>query len=66
MNKKEDMACALLSIYDYLTFIDNGADMTELNKETLTEMMFRKMEHHGVDLNKALNFTHLKPIKYEK
>lgn len=62
MNKQEridNMASALLSIYDSLKLADNGhLD----DSETLTEMMFRKMKAHGVDLNKELGFTHLKPV----
>jgi hypothetical protein len=31
--------------------------------ETLSEMMFRMMEGYGIDLNAALKFNHLAPIK---
>lgn len=63
---KYDMASCMLSILDYLKMQDNcvGQDnMLKLNNETLSKMMFRKMEGYGIDLNKELGFTHLKPIK---
>ena len=36
--------------------------MLDLNEETLSEMMFRKMKGYNIDLNKELGFTHLKPV----
>ena len=38
----------------------------ELGDETLSEMMFRKMEGYNIDLNKELGFTHLKPVTKPK
>ena len=58
--KKQDLLDCLLSIYDSLKLYDNGALSDD---ETLTEMMFRKMKAYGIDLNKELGFTHLKPVK---
>ena len=60
--KKQDLLDCLLSIYDSLKLYDNGALSDD---ETLTEMMFRKMKAYGIDLNKELGFTHLKPVKKE-
>lgn len=56
-----NMASCMLSILDSLKLYDLG--QLELGNETLSEMMFRKMEAYKVDLNKELEFTHLKPIK---
>ena len=56
-----NMASCMLSILDSLKLYDLG--QLELGDETLSEMMFRKMEAYKVDLNKELEFTHLKPIK---
>jgi hypothetical protein len=68
--KINKMACCLLEILDYLKLQDKcilgEKDMLELNDETLSEMMFRKMEANGIDLNKELGFNHLKPIKKNK
>jgi hypothetical protein len=61
--KLHNCASALLSIYDYLKLEDNNNNMRELNDETFTEMMFRKMKGYDVDLNELLGFTHLKPVK---
>ena len=65
-SKIHEMASCMLSILDYLKLQDKckegEPDMTELNDETLSEMMFRKMKAHNIDLNKELGFTHLKPI----
>ncbi len=65
-DKIHNMASCMLSILDYLKLQDKckegSKDMLELNDETLSEMMFRKMEGHGIDLNKELGFDHLKPI----
>jgi len=70
MKKIHNMASCMLSILDYLKLQDSCKpgedDMLKLNDETLSEMMFRKMEAHGIDLNKELNFTHLKPVKKNK
>jgi len=69
MTKDEEivnMASCMLSILDYLKLQDNctdGEDMLQTNDETLSEMMFRKMGGHNIDLNKELGFTHLKPVK---
>jgi hypothetical protein len=73
-NKKDEkihnMAACMLSILDYLKLQDkckNGdKDMLMLNNETLSEMMFRKMEGYGIDLNKELGFDHLKPVPNNK
>ena len=56
-----NMASCMLSILDILKLYDLG--QLELDDETLSEMMFRKMSAYNVDLNKELGFTHLKPIK---
>ena len=66
MNKEEkhNMAACLLSILDSLKLYDNNN--LELGDETLSEMMFRKMEGYNIDLNKELGFTHLKPITKNK
>ena len=60
-NKRVAMANCLLSILDTLKL----HDMNSLDEEyeTLSQMMFRKMDCYKIDLNKELNFTHLKPIK---
>ena len=60
MEKREDMAKCLLSILDTLKLYDTN--QLELGDETLSQIMFRKMESHNIDLNKELGFTHLKPI----
>ena len=60
--KAGNMASCMLSILDYLKLQDVNGDMTELNDETLSGMMFRKMNSMNIDLNKELGFTHLKPI----
>lgn len=68
--KIHKMACCLLEILDYLKLQDKRIpgekDMLELNNETLSEMMFRKMEANGINLNEELSFNHLKPIKKNK
>lgn len=73
MKKKEkihNMAACMLSILDYLKLQDNcepgSEDMLELNEETLSEMMFRKMKAYNIDLNKELGFDHLKPVESTK
>jgi hypothetical protein len=53
----------LLTLLDMLKLYDTGS--LDSSSETLSEMMFRKMESHGIDLNKELGFDHLKPIKYK-
>jgi len=62
---KHDMASCMLAILDYLKAQDScydQKDLLKLNDETLSEMMFRKMKGYGIDLNKELGVTHLKPI----
>jgi len=73
MNDKEkihNMASCMLSILDYLKLQDNceesEEDMLQLNDETLSEMMFRKMSAYNIDLNDELGFTHLKPVTKNK
>jgi len=62
--KEQDLLDCLLSILDSLKLYDTNS--LELGNETLSEMMFRKMKGYGIDLNKELNFTHLKPITKKK
>lgn len=62
--KKQDLLDCLLSILDSLKLYDTNS--LELGDETLSEMMFRKMKAYGIDLNKELGFTHLKPISKNK
>ena len=62
--EKHNIAACLLSILDSLKLYDKGS--LELGDETLSEMMFRKMEGYNIDLNKELGFTHLKPITKNK
>ena len=66
MNKEEkhNMAACMLSILDSLKLYDNNS--LELGDETLSEMMFRKMKGYNIDLNKELDFTHLKPVTKPK
>jgi len=59
-NKEQNLLDCLLSILDSLKLYDTNS--LELGDETLSEMMFRKMKAYGIDLNKELEFTHLKPI----
>jgi len=72
MSKEErrNMASCMLSILDYLKLQDNckkgEEDMFDLNNETLSEMMFRKMKEYDIDLNKELGFTHLEPVTKQK
>ena len=61
--KVENMASCMLSILDAIKLSDN--DSLDLSEETLSEVMFRKMEAYNIDLNKELGFTHLKPVKHE-
>lgn len=60
IDKDEKMANCLLSILDSLKLYDT--DSLRLHGETLSEMMFRKMKAHNIDLNAELGFEHLKPI----
>lgn len=63
MTKDEKIANyneCLLSILDSLKLFDYGSLM--LDDETLSEVMFRKMKGYGIDLNKELEFIHLKPV----
>jgi hypothetical protein len=53
-------AC-MLSILDTLKLHDTNVLFED--DETLSEMMFRMMEGYGIDLNAALKFNHLAPIK---
>ena len=72
LSKEEryNMASCMLSILDYLKLQDKckkgEGDMLDVNNETLSEMMFRKMEGYNIDLNKELDFTHLKPVTKTK
>ena len=58
--KLHNIASCMLSILDSLKLHDKG--QLE-NDETLSEMMFRKMNAYHIDLNKELGFTHLTPVK---
>ena len=60
MSDKEDAYSCMLSILDTLKLFDT--DQLNMDHETLSQMMFRKMESHNIDLNKELGFDHLKPI----
>ena len=67
MNDKDkihNMASCMLSILDSLKLYDN--DSLLLDNETLSDVMFRKMKAYNIDLNKELEFTHLKPITKNK
>jgi hypothetical protein len=59
-NKIHNLNACMLSILDSLKLHDKG--ILELGDETLSEMMFRKMEGYNIDLNKELGFKHLKPV----
>ena len=54
------MASCMLSILDSLKLYDN--DSLELGDETLSQVMFRKMDAYNINLNDELGFTHLKPV----
>lgn len=54
------MASCMLSILDSLMLYDN--DSLELGDETLSQVMFRKMDAYNINLNDELGFTHLKPV----
>jgi len=58
--RADNMAECLLSLLDSLKLQDQGS--LRLGRESLSEMMFRKMKSCKVDLNKELGFTHLKSI----
>lgn len=63
MNKQEkiyNMASCMLSILDSIKLFDNNS--LDLDSETMSEIMFRKMKAYGIDLNKELSFSHLKPV----
>mgnify|MGYP003677449134 CR=1 FL=1 len=62
--ERHNMAACMLSILDSLKLYDNNS--LEIGDETLSEMMFRKMEGYNIDLNKELGFTHLKPVTKPK
>ena len=67
MNNKDkihNMASCMLSILDSLKLYDN--DSLLLEDETLSEVMFRKIQAYNIDLNKELGFTHLKPVAKNK
>jgi arabinogalactan endo-1,4-beta-galactosidase len=66
---REDYLNSLVAIYDYLKLIDKEIiennieiDMLNMNEETLTGMLFRKLNAYNIDLNKELGWDHLKPI----
>jgi len=59
-----NMASCMLSILDSLKLHDEG--QLNLEDETLSEIMFRKMKGYNIDLNHELGFNHLKPIKKRK
>jgi len=63
-DKIHNMASCMLSILDSLKLADKG--VLDLSEETLSEIMFRKMDAYNIDLNKELGFTHLAPIKKSK
>ena len=58
--KIHNMASCMLSILDSLMLYDN--DSLELGDETLSQVMFRKMDAYNINLNDELGFTHLKPV----
>lgn len=67
MNDKEkihNMASCMLSILDTIKLHDWNSLHEE--DETLSQMVFRKMEAYEIDLNKELDFTHLKPVTKEE
>jgi hypothetical protein len=61
--QEPDYAACMLSILDSLKLFDKGS--LALKDETLSEMMFRKMSGYNIDLNKALGFDHLEPVKHD-
>lgn len=64
--ERQIMICECHSLEHQVTFWYDEEDELQLNDETLSEMMFRKMEGHNIDLNKELGFTHLKPVKKKR
>ncbi len=67
-SREENYLNALVAIYDYLKLVDNdiidndiNISMLEVNEETLSEMLFRKLKAYDIDLNKELGWKHLKP-----
>ena len=58
--KTHNMASCMLSILDSIKLYDN--DSLELGDETLSQVMFRKMDAYNINLNDELGFTHLKPV----
>lgn len=66
-DKVHNMASCMLSILDSLKLYDNDSGeyyRLVLDDETLSQMMFRKMEAYNIDLNEELGFTHLKPVTF--
>jgi len=59
-NSINNMGQCMLSILDSLKLVDGG-DTFQPENESLSGIMFRKMKAYNVDLNKILDFTHLKP-----
>ncbi len=67
MKKKEKLNNAfscLLSILDSIKLHDKGVLYEK--DETLSQIMFRKMQGYKIDLNKELGFDHLKPVSVEE
>lgn len=62
--ENNNMASCLLSILDTLKLFDNGS--LDMSNETLSEIMFRKMNHYNIDLNKELGFDHLCPVEFKE
>ena len=62
--KLYNMASCMLSILDTIKLHDYGSLYED--DETLSQMMFRKMEAYNIDLNKELDFDHLKPVTKEE
>ncbi len=62
--KIHNMASCMLSILDTIKLHD--CDSLYEDDETLSQMMFRKMQAYDVDLNKELDFDHLRPVTKEE
>lgn len=69
-DKLNDYRAALVSIYDYLKMVDHDIinnnfeiDMLQMNDETLSEMLFRKLKGYNIDLNEELGWNHLEPVR---
>ena len=69
MKDKENYLNALVAIYDYLKLVDKdiihnniNINMLDVNEETLSEMFFRNLSAYDIDLNKELDWDHLKPV----